>query len=505
MLGLQQAYDRFVDVNPDGTQAPTYMYLAAEIPQRWHHFDDAERRFTRVLEAHCNTNVAINAGKAVIDGWVARENLQKTREWTEKLMGMGCGEGDAGKVFTGELKSLKNAVRFQEATLLYDAGEFEAAADRYVALVSEAPDDPNADRALNNAAVAYEKIGRYGSASQTYRRIYTSYPTSEFADDALLRTGFNHIRFFEFDDAIAAYLVLAEDKRYQDSEFRETALWNAADLADNLQDYQKSASLYRKFAERSKDPAKIAEATFRAAEVVAKTGNAKATISAFESYLRNHGSDPAEAARSLEARLRIGHAWNGSGNRQRAEKYYADVVGTFAARGMEPATDPAGLAAEAQFQLAEFVMGDYLRVRLKSTGKKLESETKDLLEKMVAAAKAYTDVVRYRRADWALAAVFRTGYAFEQTAIKLREAPVPSQLKQYSEAWFAYKDIVDKAAQQFEDKAIDFYAQTLTRAQEYGIANEWTRAATERLNVYRPEEYPLLRPPALGLQLEDRR
>ncbi len=505
LLQLQAAYERFVDVNPDAEEVGTYMYLSGQVAQRYHHFDEAERRLGRVLEEHCDENVSINAAKTIIDGYVAREDLKKTQEWTEKLMEMKCGEGDESTKFAGELKSLKNAVRFQEATILYEAAEFEAAADRYVALVNEAPQDTNADRALNNAAVAYEKIGRYGSAVQTYKRIYTDYKDSEFADDALLRTGFNHIRFFEFDQAIKAYEVLAEDDQYKDSEFRETALWNAADLADNLRDYRHSATLYRKFAGMAADRDKAAEATFRAAEVTAKTGKKRATIRAFQDYLRRYGSVSEESARALEANLRIAHAYASMGKRKAASTGYTDVVGLFGARGLQPATEPADLAAEAQFQLAEYVMGDYLKVKLSSSGKRLEKETKDLLDQMVAAAKAYTEVVKYRRADWALAAVYRTGFAFEQTAIKLRAAPVPKKLKQYSEPWFAYKDIVDRAAQQFEAKAIGFYEQTLFRAKEYNIANEWTRAATERLNIYKPEEYPLLRPPALDLQLEDLR
>ena len=67
--------------------------------------------------------------------------------------------------------------------------------------------------------MAYEEIGRFGSATRTYERT-TDYPDSEFADDALLRTGFNHARFFEYEQAVNKYLVLAEDDRYADSEHR---------------------------------------------------------------------------------------------------------------------------------------------------------------------------------------------------------------------------------------------------------------------------------------------
>ena len=124
---------------------------------------------------------------------------------------------------------------------------------------------------------------------------------------------------------------------------------------------------------------------------------------------------------------------------------------------------------------------------------------------MQNAAKSYELVATYKRADWALAAVFRLGFAFEQTGIKIREAPVPKQLKEYSEPWFAYKDIVGKASMGFEGAAIRSYKMTLDQAKIYGIANEWTRSATARLNIYLPDEFPLLRQPALDLELEDRR
>ena len=82
---------------------------------------------------------------------------------------------------------------------------------------------------------------------------------------------------------------------------------------------------------------------------------------------------------------------------------------------------------------------------------------------------------------------------------------VPKVLKEHSEGWFAYKDIVDNAAAAAEQKAIGLYEETIKRSKEYSIANEWTSSARERLNIYKPEEYPLLRQPALELQLEDAR
>jgi tetratricopeptide (TPR) repeat protein len=506
LVKLQDAYDRYVAVRPDSDESPAYMYLAAELAQRYYLFEEAERRFVQVLDEHCDENVAIKAGTAIINGYTARQDLKATQEWSEKLAARGCGEGDEKARFAGELKNIGNAVRFKEASLLYDAGEFEAAADRFVALVDQAPDDTSADRALNNAAVAYDKVGRFSSAIAAYERIYKNYPDSEFADDALAQTGFTHSRFFEYDEAVQSYLALAEDPKYEASEHRVLSLWNAAEVLDSLQDYKRSANLYQRFSENSEDQAKAGEAAFRAAKVLGKTDDHKATISAYQSFLGRFGAKPEQAERAVEAELRIGKAYAAQGDRRHAEEHYRATVTAFEARGLKPNTDPADYPSEALFLLAEYALSDVLSKKLTtSTGKKFDREAKALFDSLVVATGAYDSVFPYLRVEWVLAAMFRRGQAFETVAIAMREAPVPKSLKEYTEPWFAYKDIVDQVAGGLERKAIELYVATIQRSQEYKLANDWTALAQERLNVYMPEEYPLLRTPALDLELEDRR
>lgn len=505
VLALQEAYDRYVSYEPEATEAPRMMYDAASISQRYNRFEDAERRYVRVLEDHCQDNVAINAGYAIIDGRLVQGDLKGTQEWTKKLVDLGCGSGAESEKFAGELKTIGNAAIFEEATQLFDAGKYEAAADRYVALVNEAPNDPQADAALFNAAASYERIGRFNSAAATYERIYTEYKKSEYADDALLRTGFNHSKFFEFEKAVGKYLILAEDEQFKDSEHRLVALKNAASLLENLQEYNRAHKMYKKWGAATKDPADKAEASFRAAKVLIKTGENKKTIKAFNAFLKSHKKTPGQAERIVESHLRIGQAYAEEKERKKAESAYRSCVSSFASLGLAPATEAADYPAEAQFKLAEYSLGDVLKVKPKGQGKKLEKSIKTLFDKVLKAANEYDAVFPYRRLEWVLAAMYRRGYAFETVATKVRDAPVPKQLKEYSEAWFAYKDIVDSEMERFETKAISLYEETVKRGREYQISNQWTRRAVERLNLWKPEEYPLLRDPALEMELEDRR
>ena len=209
-----------------------------------------------------------------------------------------------------------------------------------------------------------------------------------------------------------------------------------------------------------------------------------------------------QAERVVESQLRIGQAYAALGNQGKAEEYYRATVATFATKGLKPGDDAADYPSEAQFLLATRSLRQVSETKLRSTAaKKLEKETKALIDNLIAATSEFDKVQDYNRVEWALAATYSKGRALEQTAININDAPVPAKLKQHSEAWFAYKDIVGQAAQAAEAKALAEYEATLQLARHYRVENEWTRAARERLNIYKPQEYPLLRPPALDMQV----
>jgi tetratricopeptide (TPR) repeat protein len=502
---LQAAYDTYIAINPDHKEAARIMFDAASMSQRYHHFDDAEMRYVSVLDRFCNTNIALNSGYAIVDAHVVQGDLKGTREWTDRLGELKCGEGAEREKAAGEFAKLGNQVRFQEANLLFEAGEFEAAADRYVALVDSAPDDPNADKALWNAAASYEEIGRFKSATETYERIFTKYTKSEKADDALLRTAFNHARFFEFDAAVNRYHELATDKKWADSEHKLTALENTALLLESLQQYTKAASAFKAWGKASTDPSVKADADFKAAEVYAKAGKEKAAIAAYRKFIKTHKRTSGQAEHVVEAWLNIATLQAEIGKKKDSLSSYRSTIAAFKDSGLKTGTLPARFPAEAQFMLAEDQLEAMLRFRLTGTGKKLGKQTNDLFDKVVALSAEYETVLPYKIVEWMLAARYRRGFAFEETARKLRSAPVPKKLKQYSEPWFAYKDIVDQAAGKFEDMAVKLYKEAYKSAKDRKVQNEWTQRVHERLNVYEPDEFPLLRDPALELQMEDLR
>ena len=90
-----------------------------------------------------------------------------------------------------------------------------------------------------------------------------------------------------------SYQRLAEDKRFAQSTHRTDAVYNAAVILENDQNYPKAAELFRRYA---KDPAvkreDQADASYRAALITEKMKQPDQTIKAMNEYIKTYGNDP---------------------------------------------------------------------------------------------------------------------------------------------------------------------------------------------------------------------
>src|SRR5439155_2995220 len=97
-----------------------------------------------------------------------------------------------------ELGKLSLGGKFQKADQLFANKQYEEAARMYLEMIDAAPHSEDADKALNNAAVAYENVKRYAAATKLYERIVNDYPTPSLPDDALFRTAVRHQKALQF-------------------------------------------------------------------------------------------------------------------------------------------------------------------------------------------------------------------------------------------------------------------------------------------------------------------
>ncbi len=501
---LVVAYERYVAVVPESARAALMAYKAGELDFRYLNFDRARQRCALVLDRYCQSDRAVDAGNLILVSHTIEGNLDQVETWTHRLSQKTCGAGSALIAQQRDsLKRLSEDVSFKRAEQLLLDKHYDAAASMFVALVEKNPRAQAADKALNNAAVAYENLKRYATAAGLYERLVRDYPQSPLAAEALFRAAVDQERLFFFDKAQLAFAALATLPRYAGSPHRHDALYNAALLADREGDLALGIDLWRRY---QSDPATTSvdaqKAAYRLALLVDKQArrsgsaqSAKEAISQWEQLWQRIASqvdnDVEMLAWAVEAAFRIGRARETLHSDAQARDSYAKALKL--GQRLSAGSAAAEFAAHAAFLLAERRFEELRPLRIGGSGSELEQSISRYNSEVTAAIGEYEKVLEFRRATWTLAAYFRMGHVTELYAKALLAAPCPPEVQRLGEgACGLYREKIEENVAQIEEKAVARYAVTLEQAGRLGVGNVWTKEARARLGAYRPDKYPVL-------------
>lgn len=521
---VQAAYQAYMKVLPDDPKAPAMTYKVAEIPYKFFQFDEARTLFGEVYEKYCKDDVAVEALSAIIESYRMQDNEVGSLPWVEKQAAGTCGSKEKAGSKAGEAKALLVNVQFRDAQKLFDEKNFEAAAEKYEELIKKYADNPDTPKAINNAAVAYENVNRYESATRMYEKLWREYPDSEFADDALFRTGVSYARFFEFDQAVTSYLILAENPKYAKSEHRPNAIFNAAVILEGDQNYPRAASLFKKHADVAGKPDDAAESYFRAAANYQKQKDLDSLVSTCKDFQKRYGTLPTQAGHVVECTYKMATAYEERGDRRTTDSLMRDTVREFYGRRLAPASDAAEWAARAAFWLAERQFADFQELKISGNIEDLPKKRDKMAEKAKAVQDLYKQVQTYKRVTWTLAAMTREGQVYEHFAKSyaegFRSAPPSREFKKTLEKFKKlgaseddlqqakdnYQMQVDEAlakeVEPLEKTAQALYKVAIDAASKFGVSNEWSKLARQRLNAYDPTGYPLAKDEKIEYQLD---
>ncbi|RKG81110.1 hypothetical protein D7W82_28470 [Corallococcus sp. CA049B] len=490
---LVKASDAYVAILPKEEAAPGIAYQAAELFYTHDDFAQARPRFERVVQTYPRNPVAGYATNLIIESFLIDQDWKSVEEVSARLASNAQVVDPSSEQYR-ELMKFKLAGRFNLADQLAAQKRYDEAAKKYLQLVEEAPRHEFADKALNNAAVAYEELRRFDSAMKLYERIYRDYPKSPWAHTALFRVALNAQKSYDFDKAVTSYQKLVKD--YPKAEEREAALFNAASLLEGQQRYAEAAAAFQRSVELYPHGKSAPENQYRAARILEKSGDTKGEIQALEAFVRKFASKADQVELVVDARRRLGDAWKKRGNTKEAERAYAAAADDFDRRKLKPDTQPraAEAAAYSRFQLAELEFQRFDALKLSGSGKALEKSFSKKTEAVKAVDAAYAKVLPYKQLEWSLASFYRRGYALERFAATLLDAPVPPEVKRLGDdAVLTYQDMLTQRTVALEDRAVESYAATLKEARNNRVSNEWTRRTQESLNRFRPKEYPVLK------------
>jgi TolA-binding protein len=386
-------------------------------------------------------------------------------------------------------------------------------------VVNANPKDSGAPTALNNACVIYEKLFQFGEATKCYERLYKDYPESEWGKEALWNSSRNHYRFFEFDQAVKGYLTVAQDPKFAQSEHRKEALGLAASLLDNDQQYPKAADLYKRYSEAvSEKPQDSAQAYFFACNAYEKAKDTGKQTACLKDFIKKFNNVNEAGDLIVQAYMKLAVITEQSSRDKNAVlNSYKKVRDEFVAHRVPAATPAAGFAAKADFLIVEEKFKAFQKKELKFGSK--PEQIKKTFDSFTAESKAlneeYQKIWNYKDATWTLAAFLRSGdiyYEFAQKLIKAANNP-PDDVKKLAKmackanpddcgmVESQYKDAVYQFVTPVEDEAKKRWKDTLDRAAQLGVTNDYVKKARENLSKYLPDEFPFIKDERIGMEL----
>lgn len=491
VLGLENEEDRHLDAK--------FAFQSAKVFYDFNDYPTARTRFEWIVETYPEHEIAYLAGSLILETYREENDFTALAAAAEKLSSVI--QGEQADAIREEVRQFQLGAMFKSAEQLFADEEYEKAAEEYLRLLKEDPNNQYAAKALNNAAVAYENVRRYESAMRLYERVYKEHPDDPLASYALFRMAVNQERFFDYDNAIQSYELFYD--KYQNksqaeldeagvdfplTEKRGDSLRSAAVLRENMQDYRGAAQAYTRYATTFPENDQAVETSWQAVIAWEKAGDNSRMIDAIDRFNRTYGNDPAQSVKVLRGLDKKADYYEGR-NRRRANALYNEIISEYDARGLAPASEGAFFAAKARFMLVERDFEDWEEIQIKGN----INRQKKLLETKIAGQKELTEkyesVWEYQSLEWTMASSYRIGNLFQKFAISLYDVPIP--FPEGSEEFDIYRTQLEDVAIPLEDEAIVRYEKTIERAREAKIVNEWTKRTLAELNKYKPGEYPL--------------
>jgi cellulose synthase operon protein C len=499
------AMDRYVVLGLKNPEDPAleakFAFQSAKVFYDYDDFDTARERFSWIVDHFPEDEMAYFAGSLLLETYRRENDFDKLAMWAEKLASVI--KGPQAEAVKAEVRTFRLGALFKSAEQLFSEKKYEAAAEEYQRLLAEDPETQYAAKALNNAGLSYEYVKRYESAMKLYKRVYREHPKDPLAALALHRVAVNQQRFFDFDNAVQSYILFYDKYRkkpqsdmdeaglssFNLKEKRGQALISAALLLENLQRYTDAAPAYEKFAKEYPAHEQAPTAAWTSVLVWKKTKQMKTFLKAIEKYIKGYGGDPENNDRVFQGLGWIADYHEGRGDTRKADKTYRRILDEYLRRNIEPGSNSAQYAAEAQFMFAERAYEKWANLDIKGKLKAQKKLLKQKVEGQQELTKKFEQVFEYQNIDWTMAANFRIGSLFQEFASSLYEVPIP--FAEDSEEYEIYRTSLEDIAIPLEDEAIVRYEKTISVAREQKLVNDWTKKTLEQLNQYKPQEYPL--------------
>jgi hypothetical protein len=256
---------------------------------------------------------------------------------------------------------------------------------------------------------------------------------------------------------------------------------------------KRAIAAYNAYLARFKDRKDVPRIAYTIALVHEKDGRWADAARAFASFVGTYGRDSrTTAAQRYTARYRELLAWMRLEDTRNAGRLQAELLRGW--RGLDEQarqdTDVLNAYAHARFLELEPLWRRYTDIRftrVTTIRRELASKQREIQR----VEKAYAAVLATGSGEWGIAALTRIGLAYADFARNILDSPDPKGLD--ADQLAMYRGELENLALPLEEKATEALEKALGKAYELSLYNEWTLAAQEQVNRYRPGSYAQVR------------
>jgi cellulose synthase operon protein C len=539
LVAACDTYNRLYPGNPDEVDL---RYQAAVIHYDRHHELEAARRLREIIARFPEERRSRDAADLAMFIFESRQEWQELSAFSRELLA-NRKLTRPGTEFAQRVARVVEGSQYKYVFEIVYQKQKEPlrAAEAFLALVAEFPRSENADRALTSAMVLFEEVRQLDRSAAAAERVLAEHPGSPFELKVRYTLARLHERMGDFRKAAAMYAAFveahdaataarakqargkavqvkregaeeqpgsAEESQVRREEERKAllaeaapwvpdALYNAGLWWDAVGELPKAVAAWRSYMARFKERPDVPQMALDLGQLHERYGRwadaARAYGEFSERFARDKRTTPAQ---HYLARYREMRDWQQARETSNAERLRGELLRGWSRLGNKEREQLSVLNAyaHARFLELEPLWRRYTEIRFT----RVNTLRGDLLAKqreLQRVESAYTQVLSVGSGEWGIAALTRLGLAYADFARNVLASPDPQGLDE--EQLALYREELQNLALPLEDKATEALEAALGKAHELSLYGEWTRAAQEQLERYRPGTWPQVQVPPL--------
>ncbi len=411
------------------------------------------------------------------------------------------------------------AVLYQKADLANKAGKYEVAAKLFLALVERYPLLDFSDKAVFEAAAAYENAKMYTAAAETFMLMPRKYAKSSLTTKAILRAATSYKKDKKPRDAARTFLFITDN--FPTDSLAYSAIAWAAGVYDSAAISSKTAAdsasfkklaaqtyeiAYKRYPKQEKTPsllysacisyeeAKVAEEAIRCSrDLVREYPKSSYALDAAysipmayvavkkwdvaaEEFLNFAKMYQGDKEKLIAAYMGAAHAFQELKNQDKAAEQFKNVMSAYDKYGLQIKNADAAVPAEAAFFLADVEYAKLAPMVMKGKEKDKEKSLKDMMKQLGVTMSLYAKSAEYSSEKWTFKSTNQMGQLFVTIAAKIREQEITAKK---DEEKFAERITIVQQLPSYYEQARPIFEKNIILAREQGFYNDAVVAAEE--------------------------